>query len=269
VEVEDTFLNPWCVDDVSAFLKFCCPECNYHIPDIQMFSDHAAENHINSRALFGDENTNVPQEQLQQPFQSNNDDGNEDIFFDDLDNGELSAAAEVEPQTQLVQPNIGVSGGTKSVSITPAQKQRAEKNLKKALALKKARQQSQQPLSEKNPPKSRVTVKKLDEALKERGAPYSLIGSKAEKEKVLKDFNERDENHPNNVEFNIGDLEEVLAEKRTIFDGDKLLWISIENLKKKDIPKDFKRATITKFLRDSPLVRISYLASLLIDRLIR
>ena len=69
VEVEDTFLNPWCVDDVSAFLKFCCPECNYHIPDIQMFSDHAAENHINSRALFGNENTNVPQQQLQQPFQ--------------------------------------------------------------------------------------------------------------------------------------------------------------------------------------------------------
>ena len=61
--------NPWCVDDVSAFLKFCCPECNYHIPDIQMFSDHAAENHINSRALFGNENTNVPQQQLKQPSQ--------------------------------------------------------------------------------------------------------------------------------------------------------------------------------------------------------
>ena len=107
-----------------------------------------------------------------------------------------------------------------------------------------------------NPQKTRVTVKKLDEALKERGAPYSLIGSKAEKEKVLKDFHERDENHPNNVEFDIGDLEEVLAEKRTIFDGYKLHWISIENLKKKDIPKDFKRRTITKFLRDSPLVAI-------------
>ena len=69
MRVEDTFLNPWCVDDVSAFLNFCCPECNYHIPDIQMFSDHAAENHINSRALFGNENTNVPQQQLQQPSQ--------------------------------------------------------------------------------------------------------------------------------------------------------------------------------------------------------
>ena len=66
---------------------------------------------------------------------SNNDDGNEDFFFDDLDNG-----AEVESQTPLVQPNIGVSGGTKSEHITPAQKQRAEKNRVKALALKKAKQ---------------------------------------------------------------------------------------------------------------------------------
>ena len=74
-------------------------------------------------------------------MESNTDDGNEEFFFDDLDN------SEVESQTQMVQPNIGVSGGTKSVSITPAQKQRAEKNLMKALALKKARQQTQQPLS--------------------------------------------------------------------------------------------------------------------------
>ena len=88
-----------------------------------------------------EENTNVPQQQLHQPFQSNNDNGNEDIFFDDLDNGDLSAAVEVESET-LVQPNIGVSGGTNSSSITPVQKQRAEKNRMKALALKKARQQS-------------------------------------------------------------------------------------------------------------------------------
>ena len=67
VEVEETFSNPWCVDNVSAFLKFCCPECNYQIPDIQMFSAHAAENHKKSRALFGEENTNIPQ-QVQQPL---------------------------------------------------------------------------------------------------------------------------------------------------------------------------------------------------------
>ena len=66
MEVEDTLLNPWSVDNVTAFLKFCCPECDYQIPDIQMFSDHAAENHIKSRALFDEESTNV--QQLQQPL---------------------------------------------------------------------------------------------------------------------------------------------------------------------------------------------------------
>ena len=69
VKLEDTFSNnPWCVDDVTAFLNFCCPECDYKIPDIQMFSDHAVENHTKSKALFGEESTNVPQQQLQQPL---------------------------------------------------------------------------------------------------------------------------------------------------------------------------------------------------------
>ena len=68
-EVEETLSNPWSVDNVTDFLKFCCPECDYKIPDIQMFSDHAAENHTKSSALFGDRNTNIPQHQLQQPFQ--------------------------------------------------------------------------------------------------------------------------------------------------------------------------------------------------------
>ena len=78
MKVEDTFSNnPWCVDDATAFLKFCCPECDYHIPDLQMFSDHAVENHIKSSALFGEETKNeegvllVKQEELEY---ENNDD---------------------------------------------------------------------------------------------------------------------------------------------------------------------------------------------------
>jgi hypothetical protein len=78
VKVEDTFSNnPWCVDDATAFLKFCCPECDYHIPDLEMFSDHAVENHIKSSALFGEETKNeegvllVKQEELEY---ENNDD---------------------------------------------------------------------------------------------------------------------------------------------------------------------------------------------------
>ena len=56
VKIEDSFSNnPWCVDDATAFLKFCCPECDYQIPDLQMFSDHAVDNHMKSTALFGAE----------------------------------------------------------------------------------------------------------------------------------------------------------------------------------------------------------------------
>ena len=45
--------NPWSVDDATVFLKFCCPECDFQIPDLQMFSEHAIKNHSKSVALFG------------------------------------------------------------------------------------------------------------------------------------------------------------------------------------------------------------------------
>ena len=62
-----------------------------------------------------------------------NDNTNEDDFFDDDADDELLAAAEAESQSE---PRAESS---KSVSITSAQKNRAEKNRMKALALKKAR----------------------------------------------------------------------------------------------------------------------------------
>ena len=47
--------NPWSVDDASVFLKFCCPECDYQIAELQIFSDHAVRNHKKSTVLFGSE----------------------------------------------------------------------------------------------------------------------------------------------------------------------------------------------------------------------
>ena len=56
VKVEDSFSNnPWCVEDATVFLKFCCPECDYQIPDLQLFSYHAVGNHDKSTVLFGTE----------------------------------------------------------------------------------------------------------------------------------------------------------------------------------------------------------------------
>ena len=43
---KETFeTNPWSVNDASVFLKYCCPECEYHDGDLKVFSNHALENH--------------------------------------------------------------------------------------------------------------------------------------------------------------------------------------------------------------------------------
>ena len=44
--------NPWKVNEVSAFLKYCCPECAYNDSELNVFIEHAFENHENSAVLF-------------------------------------------------------------------------------------------------------------------------------------------------------------------------------------------------------------------------
>ena len=44
--------NPWSVEDASAFLKYCCPECDYQILNLEMFSRHALQNHVKSKEMF-------------------------------------------------------------------------------------------------------------------------------------------------------------------------------------------------------------------------
>ena len=46
--------NPWMVDNVATFLKYCCPECDFKENNLQLFSDHAVQNHENAYALFDD-----------------------------------------------------------------------------------------------------------------------------------------------------------------------------------------------------------------------
>ena len=53
VTMEEHINNPWTVEDASAFLKYCCPECDYQILNLQMFTDHALQNHSKAVALFG------------------------------------------------------------------------------------------------------------------------------------------------------------------------------------------------------------------------
>ena len=44
--------NPWSVEDAAAFLKYCCPECDYQILNFEMFACHALQNHAKSKVLF-------------------------------------------------------------------------------------------------------------------------------------------------------------------------------------------------------------------------
>ena len=60
VEMSDS--NPWLVEDVSAFLKYCCPECNYNDRDLKTFSNHALGNHKSSVAFFSMDEVNIKTE---------------------------------------------------------------------------------------------------------------------------------------------------------------------------------------------------------------
>ena len=48
--------NPWSVLDLSEFLKYCCPECDFKDINVQVFSNHAKISHKNASTFFQNEN---------------------------------------------------------------------------------------------------------------------------------------------------------------------------------------------------------------------
>ena len=44
--------NPWSVGNASVFLKYCCPECEYSHQSLNIFSNHALDNHNKAQILF-------------------------------------------------------------------------------------------------------------------------------------------------------------------------------------------------------------------------
>ena len=57
IEVKDEINddNPWFVEHASAFLKYCCPECEYKNGTLKSFANHALQNHENAKVLFANE----------------------------------------------------------------------------------------------------------------------------------------------------------------------------------------------------------------------
>ena len=131
VKIEDSFSNnPWCVDDATAFLKFCCPECDYQIPDLQMFSDHAVDNHMKSTALFGAEKVKehviIKQEHLE--YESNLDYNDVEMHTDDFPSypgyGENDYLNDIDPlfkseNVSIKEENSSIKGGLISDSFLP------------------------------------------------------------------------------------------------------------------------------------------------------
>ena len=50
--VETNFSNPWNVSDLSIFLRYCCPECDFKCEEAHLFCDHAIDHHENSSTLL-------------------------------------------------------------------------------------------------------------------------------------------------------------------------------------------------------------------------
>ena len=57
-DVVNCEINPWSVEDVSVFLKYNCPECEFADLDLKIFVDHALENHTRSNVLFSTRKSN-------------------------------------------------------------------------------------------------------------------------------------------------------------------------------------------------------------------
>ena len=76
--------NPWSVEDASAFLKYCCPECDFNDWNLQSFANHALENHKGSNILFTPENSDFPNVDMFIKQEDDNYDNGDD-YMDDND----------------------------------------------------------------------------------------------------------------------------------------------------------------------------------------
>ena len=114
-------------------------------------------------------------------------------------------------------------------------------------------------LTESKPPSKpktkavKIKVGDLDKALKAQGIGPQKVGDKEAKINLLKSLAEREENHPMDIGFYCGNLEEELEQERVIFKQPPELWQGIADLKPKDVPKQFDIETVTKFLTESKI----------------
>ena len=71
-------MNPWNVSDLSDFLRYCCPECDYRCEQVHSFCNHAIEEHENAKVLIRKEQ-----------FEESQIEANQEIDFEDSENFEV------------------------------------------------------------------------------------------------------------------------------------------------------------------------------------
>ena len=62
-------MNPWNVSDLSDFLRYCCPECDYRCEQVHSFCNHAIEEHENAKVLIRKEQFEESQIEANQEFE--------------------------------------------------------------------------------------------------------------------------------------------------------------------------------------------------------
>ena len=99
-EVETNFSNPWNVSDLSLFLRYCCPECDYKCEEAHLFCEHALDFHKKSNVLLENWRDEKSQTNVKQEISDDYDESFEVVQdFDDFDN---EYSLNEEPKGQLI-----------------------------------------------------------------------------------------------------------------------------------------------------------------------
>ena len=99
--------NPWMVDNVSVFLNYCCPECDFKEKNLKLFSNHALENHEEALVLFEEVLSDI------EAKNDNSDTYKEDQMDSSSENEEIGRRIDLkshEKQTDQVSDKSGMPG---------------------------------------------------------------------------------------------------------------------------------------------------------------
>ena len=103
-ETEIDFFNPWNVSDLSVFLRYCCPECDFKCEETNLFYDHAIDQHENSSPLLKNQQYETSQTNLKQEICNDNYENFE--MVQEFDNFDEQYNWDEEPKTKSGEQSL-------------------------------------------------------------------------------------------------------------------------------------------------------------------